>query len=296
LVVIFIVGLLIALLLPAIQSAREAGRRIQCVANFRQLGLAIHQYEVVHRMFPPEMLPTYANWTTNHTSGFVFLLPYVEQSSLYQSMNMSFANLESLDFPSVDNRTVRNTRVALFLCPSDGESAHLNSYRFNQGRLGYRSDRPYDGPFGLGFLPNAATITDGLSRTAFLSERISGSFSPTSYELRRDLKLLQGHTPKVRNDGDLIALCDYWSDFDWNIQSGRYWMFSGSINGDYNHNGSPNDPRTTCLGMLEHGFNPPRSYHSGGVNVAFGDGHVEFIGNSVDPRVWISLGTSNSGD
>jgi len=297
LVVIAIVGLLVALLLPAVQTAREAARRVQCVANLRQLGLALHQYEVNHRMFTPEMLPTQATWTRNFTSGLVFLLPYAEQSALYNSINMTFANSEGPDFPLVDNRTARNTRVTLFLCPSDSEPTHLNSYRFNQGRFGYRTDRPFDGPFGLGFIPSSATITDGLSQTAFLSERISGSFASAGYEPARDIKYPEGKIPgRFVNDGDFIPSCIAWPDATWDVAAGRYWMFSGATNGDYNHDGPPNDRRPTCLGFLGRGLNPPRSHHPGGVNVLFGDGRVGFIANFTDPKVWTALGTSNSGD
>ncbi len=298
LVAIAVIAVLIALLVPTVQSTREAARRVQCVANLRQLGLAMHQYEADHRVFPPEMLPSAVGvtWSGNVTSGLVFLLPYVEQAALYNALNRTFANLETPDRPLVDNGTARNTRVALFLCPSDGEPEHLNSYRFNQGRFGYRPDRPFDGPFSIGFLPSQATITDGLSRTAFLSERLGGSFSSSGYDFPRDIKIPQGNMPKFRNDGEFIAACAPWPDATWDVTSGRYWMFSGGTNGDYNHDGPPNDRRPTCLGFLERGFNPPRSYHPGGVNVLFGDGHVEFVADSIDPGPWIALGTSNSGD
>lgn len=297
LVVIAVLGLIAAVVVPAIQAARETARRTQCVANMRQLDLAMHQYESVHGMFTPEMLPTYATWTCNFTSGLSLLLPFLELSDLYSSINMSFANHESPELPLLDNRTARNTRVALFLCPSDPEPIHLNSYRLNQGRFGYRSDRPYDGPFGAGFLPTQATISDGLSQTAFLSERYAGSFSTAGYETRRDIKRA-GEIPvdATANDGVFIPHCVEAPIATWDVAAGRYWMFSGAANGNYNHDGPPNDCRPTCLGLLDRGLNPPRSYHPHGVNVAFGDGHIEFVIASVDPQVWVARGTSNSAD
>ena len=80
--------------------------------------------------------------------------------------------------PNVVNRTARNTRLSVFLCPSDGEPHHLNSYRFNEGAHVATTWNGFDGPFGVGMLPSEATITDGLAQTGFVSERVGGSFSP----------------------------------------------------------------------------------------------------------------------
>jgi len=78
-VVCVVIGLLLALLLPAVQSARATARRIQCISNLRQLGIAETNYSSIHGMFTPDHLLTKRTWSTNRLSGFVFLLPYLEQ-------------------------------------------------------------------------------------------------------------------------------------------------------------------------------------------------------------------------
>ena len=88
LVVIAIIGVLIALLLPAVQSAHEAGRRAQCVNNLKQIGLAVHQYHVAHYCFPPGQL-LYFNWLD--ISALVYLLPFLEQGPLYDAFNVGDA-------------------------------------------------------------------------------------------------------------------------------------------------------------------------------------------------------------
>lgn len=302
LVSISILGLLIALLLPAVQSAREAARRAQCVANLRQIGTAIHSYYSIHNMFPSSQLLTGPNWTSNGMSELSFLLPYLEQQPLYSSINMAFANIESADFPVLANHTARSTVIEIFLCPSDRSRLGRNSYRFNRGRFGMvPGDIPYDGPFSLGVLPSDQTVTDGLANTAFVSERLAGSFSPAGPHWPRDVKCPpDGWSGVMRSDAQFIPFCLASEPDAWLDVSGRYWFYSGFMFCHYNHNGVPNDRRPSCgYGFLRDfgmGLHPPRSFHSGGVNVLFGDGHLSFVTDSVNQDLWIALGTYNAGD
>jgi prepilin-type N-terminal cleavage/methylation domain-containing protein/prepilin-type processing-associated H-X9-DG protein len=297
-----VIGLLVALLLPAVQAAREAARRAGCVANLRQVGIGIHSYSSIHRMFPPEELFTRRTWSANYVSGFVFLLPHVEQVALYDSINMNVASFnERPSAPTVVNHTARNTRLSLFLCPSDGETKHLNSYRFNGGRYVANTWNGFDGPFSIGVLPSDVTITDGLGHTAFVSERLGGSFNPFANDPRRDLKAETHSTPGIFTDAQYIPVCLADEPGTWSRIAGRYWFFSGFAHGNYNHNGSPNDNRATCIWGdpflgLRGGLSPPRSFHPGGVNVLFGDSHTEFVTDSIATATWIALGTYNAGD
>jgi len=307
LVSIGILGLLIGLLLPAVQSAREAGRRAQCVANLRQLGVAMHSYYSIHNMFPPSQLLTGREWSGNEMSEHTFILPHLEQEPLFNSINMAFNHLEDDYAPSLENHTARNTRLGIFLCPSDGERDHLNSYRFNRGRFGVVKNRLFDGPFSIGVRPSEASITDGLSKTAFVSERIGGSFSSSSrMGWPRDVKRWSGEGIAggvIRSDDQYIPGCLEAEPVQWFTTSGRYWFYTGFDNCHYNHNGTPNDPRSSCGGGPNSpdsvnflGLHPPRSYHAGVVNVLMGDGHVEVVTNSVQKQFWLSLGTYNAGD
>jgi len=300
LVVCSIIGLLVAIILPAVQAAREAARRAQCVANLRQLGVAMQSYESLHRMFPPSQMLTGRMYSANFMSELTFLLPHLEQRSLYDSINMTFANLESPDLPSLENHTARGTVVSTFLCPSDGEPNHLNSYRFNRGRWRARKGSLYDGPFSLGILPTAAAITDGLSRTAFVSERTAGTFNVGGHDALRDARQPIGSGRTFSSDAEFIPYCLDAQDVTWVRTEGRYWFYSGFFGTSYNHHGIPNDRRPTCNSGLTQGgdcgFHPARSYHSGGVGVLFGDSHVETFSNSVQGPLWLALGTFDMGD
>lgn len=305
LVVVGIVALLVGILLPAVQAAREAARRAQCVNNLRQIGVAMHAYCAVHKMFPPSDLPTGRGsfglvYSSNSMSGQTYLLPYLEQVPLFAAVNMSFANIESPEVPVRENATARNVRLAVFLCPSDGGPEVLNNYRWNRGR--YRRVGGlggYDGPFSFMVLPTVAAITDGLSRTAFASERMGGSFLSDALVWNRDVK-----SPKESitfdTDQQYIPLCLSAQPSVWVTVSGAYWYYSGCLLTNYNHNGTPNDRRPSCsIDVLRDticALSPPRSFHPGCVNVLLGDGHVESVADSIDPNVWIALGTYNAGD
>ena len=111
LVVIAIIGILVALLLPAVQAAREAARRAQCSNNLKQIGLALMQYESTHKCFPPSKI--YSGGCTGknggtgqtlNTTGFALILPYMEQGNLHKSMNFSL--------PSIDDAVAPNTNIA----------------------------------------------------------------------------------------------------------------------------------------------------------------------------------------
>lgn len=298
-VVVTVIGVLVGLVLPAVQMAREAARRGQCVANLKQLGLALQSYESLHRMFPSSLLQRRGGYSTNCMSELAFLLPQLEQQALFDSINMDFADIEAPDTPSLENHTARNTRLALFLCPSDGEPNLRNSYRFNRGRFGVRPPGN-DGPFSIGVLPRPANITDGLARTAFVSERVGGNFLPQTADRVRNVKYPHADGILITSDAMFIPLC-LAAPEHWEATSGRYWFYSGTANCHYNHNGTPNDRRPTCgtgyiRDSFSFGLHPPRSFHSGVVGVLFGDGHVEAVTDSIQEQAWIALGTHNSGD
>jgi len=209
LVVIAIIGVLIALLLPAVQQPREAARRNTCVNNLKQLGLALANYHDAHQVYPPDGSrvgedfreingkedPNVLN--SQKFSMQVFLLPYIDQSALYEQFNQSRSSViwqDKYDGYSWANdllgdvqRTARKTIVRTYMCPSDSNpgnydrQAHGHSYTANAGQMrhfrnwyanGLTYTPGWDG--AVAQVTSVNSITDGLSKTAAFSEWVKG--------------------------------------------------------------------------------------------------------------------------
>jgi prepilin-type N-terminal cleavage/methylation domain-containing protein len=215
LVVIAIIGILIALLLPAVQSAREAARRAQCANSLKQMGLALHSYYSAKKTFPEgRKLPdfaingveqggtTYSGVNANSTAtktGFysvhTWLLPFMEEKGIYDAINFNYpitTVMENGGAPANASYNAYASAAGLFICPSDTNTGAIiseNNYRYNFG-----GSTPYagandpdavphvysevsrgNGAFTIGRAFKAKDISDGLSKTAFFSERDKGS-------------------------------------------------------------------------------------------------------------------------
>jgi prepilin-type N-terminal cleavage/methylation domain-containing protein/prepilin-type processing-associated H-X9-DG protein len=207
LVVISIIAVLIALLLPAVQSAREAARRAQCINNLKQLGLAMQSYHAGAGAFPPGCDSTNAylgqpfpnnlsSWTS--WSAQAMLLPYMEQTPLYNAANFSWACCWDGVYDGV-NSTVYSTKIKSFVCPSDGLAgygnvvayiANINSYAGSIGTttIQYPNDGNTSGVFKL-YNPNTnaglsvtlAEISDGTSNTIAFGEGLVGDYGKILY-------------------------------------------------------------------------------------------------------------------
>ncbi len=186
LVVITIIGLLIALLLPAVQSAREAARRMQCVNNLKQLGLALHNYEGTHHAFPPGYVSAFRADGSDTGPGWgwaAMLLPQLEQKPLFDAINFS------LPIESPPNSTGRLPTLAAFLCPSDAAKPSWTAWVRDSSGIPSRpicdvasanyvgvygtSDPGIDGD-GLFYRDSGVgirDITDGTARTIAVGER-----------------------------------------------------------------------------------------------------------------------------
>src|SRR4051812_4258527 len=185
LVVIAIIAVLIGLLLPAVQAAREAARRSQCVNNLKQIGLALHNYHSANGSFPlgvtagvymqnwspPDPVPIAWNGWSSHA----LLLPYLEQGPLYSALNFDFDPSTGNSY--VINTTVLYTRVPGFLCPSDtnaGNFAHTGYSNNYYGSIGTTSipssvnvalTKQTTGLFAPSIVYSIANVTDGTSNT-----------------------------------------------------------------------------------------------------------------------------------
>ncbi len=230
LVVIAIIAVLIALLLPAVQAAREAARRAQCVNNLKQLGLALHNYESANLVFP--FAGANYGWCSNGTpaghkgetlmnlNGMAMLLPYMEQSTIYASINFSFPTGDftqsgfagNVSGSALINTTAAITKIASLICPSDSGvplsvpgSASPNYYGPASGNSyqGYKSNydfvalgdttcnawasyaRQSKPMFGENSNSKVASVQDGTSNTLMMMERTlevyDGDANPWAY-------------------------------------------------------------------------------------------------------------------
>lgn len=160
LVVIAIIGILVALLLPAIQAAREAGRRSSCQNKIRQLGVALHNFHDVRNQFPPgaenlvfpKPTPTGATANVSGTSWIVYILPYIEQEPLYRQYRWD------LSYNTVENAPIGETTIATLFCPSGPDP---QKYLDPNTNLTKNRTTHYYGVMGPAGLTNPTTITIG---------------------------------------------------------------------------------------------------------------------------------------
>ena len=124
LVVIAIIGVLIGLLLPAIQAARESARRSQCSNNLKQIGLAVQNFEPTHKRLPPGAILR-GGGEIRKGSALIYLLPYLEETTLYAAFDLRSTNLDHAPFPGTSD-TIGSRPVATFICPSDDHQGFFN--------------------------------------------------------------------------------------------------------------------------------------------------------------------------
>lgn len=309
LVVIAIIAVLIALLLPAVQSAREAARRSQCVNNLKQLGLALQNYHGVNGAFPigRSIFPNPATATTPFSySPFAMLLPYLEQTPLFSSINFSLPTL-SQD----GNTTAAGTAIASLLCPSDGQLAPTyaqgTNYRFSEGTsICYAygvvdwsavntTMPPPDGPFFDNQSFNIAQIIDGTSNTAMVSEKLMGDFNNGIATALRDIYVQPTWPTTPEETYQQCQQIDFTSTPPRGESGGGSpWLRGYVATSVYKHVSPPNT--YSCY------FYPSRltltatSLHPGGVNVGMGDGSVRFVKATVNRLTWRALGSRNGGE
>lgn len=315
LVVIAIIGVLIALLLPAVQAARESARRTQCVNNLKQIGLAVQNYHSARSCFPPGQL-LYMNW--QDLSALVFLLSYMEQQPLYNAFNLEdvypINGLGPVLAAYPPNTTAARTQVAAFLCPSDidrltNPEGHSN-YCGNSGSTPEAADVicKSNGPF-VAAQPDdyrgcrvfrIAQVTDGLSTTACFSEKVLGIGLTNQYDLSTPTSAdIQAGGAGDTSDGPAYyQLCRSANPVSTplvpNAQAaGMCWTFGYLSQTRYTHIMTPNTQSCEAGGPWdgEQGAMTASSRHPGLVNVVFCDGSVKGVKASVAPATWWALGT-----
>jgi prepilin-type N-terminal cleavage/methylation domain-containing protein/prepilin-type processing-associated H-X9-DG protein len=293
LVVIAIIGVLIGLLLPAVQQAREAARRTQCKNNLKQIGLGIHNYMDSNNCFPCGYI---GSWTPGDPDRVdvgpgwgwaALLLHYVEQVELSHAVNFD------LNVENDANSTSRKRLLSPYLCPSDPHSSKIFNVLaedqttvitqvaganyvgvFGTGEVGDRLDNG-DGAFYRNSRIGHKSFADGLSRTMVAGERshnisrvtwtgaVTGGFS--------------GATP--RSDGGTVQ-----TPYD---PEPSFIMILGPV-GTEDGRRTPNDPDAHNEDFW--------SFHTGGCHMLMGDGSVQFVGDHIDPLVFQSMATRAGGE
>lgn len=300
LVVIAIIGILVALLLPAIQAAREAARRTQCTNNLKQMAVAAQNFHDTYKRFPVashemnfrlQNSASPADFTGNrHRWSYICaLLPFIEQQPLYDDF---LANHLAITTPWANNELTRS-KIPSLICPSDGRAngtpatdMQPTSYHCNRGdyRLNYDW---YEcrGVFGRGdkTFHTMASILDGTSNTMLISELkvgVSGS-ALVGQAFANGWGADNGGSPApclAREQGDGTLSAPHQGP-GW--LSGWRWADSHSIYTQWHPVLPPNRPSCGNTGE-DWALMTASSYHPGGVLVAFCDGSVKFVPNSID--------------
>jgi prepilin-type N-terminal cleavage/methylation domain-containing protein/prepilin-type processing-associated H-X9-DG protein len=327
LVVIAIIGVLIALLLPAVQQAREAARKAQCKNNLKQIGLAIHNYVSSYQTFPIGRERSMVDFNGRCFSAYAHLMAYLDQEAAYNAINFSL-NPDVLPVMGSgvgqpENTTVMNMTLAILLCPSDnftklqGDNG-VHNYPLNVGTTYAVSPRNLNGEILNGIFYEDSSvrlrdITDGTSKTVCIGETLKSDLNGPS--------VWDGHsptngfvlTPGNDNKTNGPALTDYNSQCTLpglllQQTRGSRWVYGAPGHSMYNHRRVPNDPRADCRGGLPHSNRTNQwwdnlsldvtahSAHPGGIHSLFCDGSVQFISNGIGLPVWNALGTRNGNE
>ena len=324
LVVIAIIGMLIALLLPAVQAAREAARRMQCSNHQKQWGLALHNHHDIYNEFPKLGNRCLLDWTYSAQAK---LLPYIEGTGIYGQINFQeplFENHDGHNHLNSDYVDLVQAYISVLRCPSDGGPYNFTMSLDHDGNLclvnggnymvctGSGTKKNYDvrfrtdGVFNCFETLGLASMFNGTSNTMVFSETLVGS-SNGNLSGSRDTVLngtmhqryIGRITTSSPTDTDTIPFTDGIGEnpdmntasnipTTWRGRRANCWLAGSAIDTSYNAYQPPNAKYPDVIhstGFMV-GILSARSTHTGGVNVAFGDGSVRFVGDTVAENVW----------
>ncbi|HEY4263395.1 MAG TPA: DUF1559 domain-containing protein [Schlesneria sp.] len=296
LVVIAIIAVLIALLLPAVQQAREAARRSQCKNNLKQLGLAMHNYEGSFRCFPMADV----NGAVNPVSAHARILPYMDQASLYAMVDFN------VGYDHANNATARAVELPVFRCPSDPNRltqalGGRNNYYWNNGTTvqmyasGGAGQPPPNGIIYHNNLVRFADVTDGLSNTGGMAEKLVGDGSQAMATLKVDT-FQPGTYPNTADEA--MAQCNAADPNDLGKQGysnvGVPWLQQYHSTNQYNHILPPNG--RSCMFPPGRIATTSNSEHVGGSHLLLCDGSVRFVSENLSVLTWRGLGSRNGGE
>jgi prepilin-type N-terminal cleavage/methylation domain-containing protein/prepilin-type processing-associated H-X9-DG protein len=307
LVVITIIGILIALLLPAVQAAREAARRMQCTNNLKQIGLAMHNFEAKNKVFPQGTLSKLRFSSTetefSQYGGYEWtcylhlMMPELDALGYYEALRGPVFNLKKpWDDPTAWQNVPANQPLSSFICPSDGMGGNFTANSPNYSAVQAKTN--YLGVFSG--LCDGDNYSGGLYRNADQKKR--AVFRPYEGTSIADIKDGTSNT---------MAVAEYLRGVDerdtrgvfWSNRAGQQFLYvtlgPNSTAQDTIYSafcpggGSPDDLSSNLPCVSGDGLSDyagARSRHPGGVNAVFCDGSVHFIQNSIDLTTWQNLG------
>lgn len=310
LVAIGILGVLAAIVPPAVQRARAAAHRLPCQNNLRQLIAALARYHDTHGIVPPLTVSRAAMIDIGLSDPavqreFSFLcplLPNAGREDLYAAINLRVDHFSdsATGYGVLANRTILFTTLYLFLGPADTHASPGGyvSYRGCAGFLDHLATRRGWPDSGRGVFHRPPIrfdhIIGGLAYTAALSERLVGIGCRTERWCSEPDNFDFVAVPIPNGPEQYGPIC---ADLTRRPQkqifpyAGRFWMFSGLLFTQYNHVLPPNSKVSECLAPGMVGAVSARSAHGSGVNVAFGNGYVRFVSYAIDLAIWRALGT-----
>jgi prepilin-type N-terminal cleavage/methylation domain-containing protein/prepilin-type processing-associated H-X9-DG protein len=302
LVVIAIIGTLVALLLPAVQAAREAARRSQCINNLKQIGLAFHNYHTANDCFPPGEM-TAPNLLTNRTFWTCFILPHLELGPLGNAYNFTMSVNTSVNgganYGPV-NSTVTQAAIKTYLCPDDtGGTMARGSYFWS--RTNYVAT----------FSPDGVMVEKNAPFTYDTS--CNGASNPATRQALSNYNIVRGLRDILDGSSNTVCASECISGPDGtNDARGTAWYDWGE---QYTHHRPPNStvpdsvyPSSYCVStkrLAPCSATAPswcwqdyaaRSYHPGGVNILMADGSTRFAKNSISLVTWQAIASINAGE
>jgi prepilin-type N-terminal cleavage/methylation domain-containing protein/prepilin-type processing-associated H-X9-DG protein len=312
LVVVAVIAALVGLLLPAVQAAREAARRMKCVNNLKQIALAAHNHHDVNSSLPSG---TYSG--NGGESWRVHLLAYLEQSAVFAGFNLN-QNV----FAAAANLTTRDVSLQVFLCPSDPSTgAYPDSlpasaastgvigranYYGNLGSVGwlfdvlgnYTKSPSLAGPFAADSSTRLSSFCDGTSATALFSEVRRGAYPGNDgFDIAVLLPNVWGLGDPSQNPNNRTPPRACQSPVARRPLTGLQYATGYFEYTLYTHTVPPNYKAMDCVDLGDdQGHRAARSAHPGGASVAFADGTVRFIKSTIDLNVWTALGTKAGGE
>ena len=319
LVVITIVGILVSLLLPALQSVRESARSAVCKNNLKQIGLAVQSYQTAHRIYPPSFNITPGTTLSGNNGSWSVqgrLLPFLEQGHAYDQVQLNIAWDQQRD------TGVPTMRIPTYLCASEENDrvrvdssglpkVYPQNYGFNFGSwLVYdpATNTGGDGSFFVNSRLSPRHFKDGLSRTLCAAEvkaftsyiRNTSNPGPIPFSSPEEIASYSGQTklgPQTNSNTGHTEWCDGRVH-----HSGFTTVFTPNTVVPYESGGQSYDIDFNSLQEGKSATQPTyaavtaRSYHNGYVNVLMMDGGVNTVEDSIDPSLWRKMGTRNGGE